>query len=198
MDDAHVPAGRRGGRPLTALPTESAEPLVRTKKVVGLTTVLLVDDHALVRAGLAALLGGAERIEVVGQAADGERAVELACRLRPDVVLMDLSMPVLDGVAATRSILAALPGTRVVVLSSFADRRRVCEAIAAGAVGYLIKDCDPHDIIAAVRSAHRGNAPIDPRVAGALRPRVAAKASRRTGGKGRRLRLWGGLSVSSP
>jgi len=163
----------------------------------GMTSVLVVDDHALVRAGLTALLGGAERIEVVGDAADGAAAVELAYQLRPEVVLMDLSMPVLDGVAATRSILAGLPRTRVVVLSSFADRRRVSEAVDAGAVGYLIKDCDPHDIIAAVRAAPTGHAPIDPRVAGQLRPRAAGTASPRAGKSGRRRRLWDSLSISS-
>jgi len=104
---------------------------------------------------------------------------------------------VLDGVAATRSILAGLPRTRVVVLSSFADRRRVSEAIDAGAVGYLIKDCDPHDIIAAVRAAPTGHAPIDPRVAGALRPRAGGTASPRAGKSGRRRRLWDSLSISS-
>jgi len=135
-----------------------------------MTTVLLVDDHRLVRAGLAALLAATEDIEVVGEASDGRQAVELAARLHPDVVLMDLSMPVLDGVAATRSIVAEAPGTHVVVLTSFADHHRVTDAVAAGAVGYLLKDCDPRDVVTAVRSAAGGNAPIDPRVARALLP----------------------------
>jgi DNA-binding NarL/FixJ family response regulator len=135
-----------------------------------MTRVLLVDDHRLVRAGLAALLAGTEDIEVVGEAADGRQAVDLAARLHPDVVLMDLSMPVLDGVAATRMILEDSPSTHVVVLTSFADHHRVTEAVAAGAVGYLLKDCDPRDVVTAVRSAAGGNAPIDPRVARALLP----------------------------
>jgi DNA-binding NarL/FixJ family response regulator len=135
-----------------------------------MTRVLLVDDHRLVRAGLAALLAGTQDIEVVGEASDGQQAVELAARLKPDVVLMDLSMPVLDGVGATRRIVAAAPGTHVVVLTSFADHHRVTEAVAAGAVGYLLKDCDPRDVVTAVRSAAGGNAPIDPRVARALLP----------------------------
>jgi DNA-binding NarL/FixJ family response regulator len=135
-----------------------------------MTTVLLVDDHRLVRAGLAALLAATEDIEVVGEASDGRQAVELAARLHPDVVLMDLSMPVLDGVAATRAIVADAPGTHVVVLTSFADHHRVTDAVAAGAVGYLLKDCDPRDVVTAVRSAAGGNAPIDPRVARALLP----------------------------
>jgi DNA-binding NarL/FixJ family response regulator len=134
------------------------------------TSVLLVDDHRLVRAGLAALLAGTEDIRVVGEASDGRQAVDMAARLRPDVVLMDLSMPVLDGVAATRLILEEAPSTHVVVLTSFADHHRVTDAVAAGAVGYLLKDCDPRDVVTAVRSAALGNAPIDPRVARALLP----------------------------
>ena len=118
-----------------------------------MTTVLLVDDHRLVRAGLAALLASSDDIEVVGEAADGQQAIDLAAQLHPDVVLMDLSMPVLDGVEATRRIVTHAPGTHVVVLTSFADHHRVTDAIAAGAVGYLLKDCDPQDVIAAVRSA---------------------------------------------
>lgn len=136
-----------------------------------MTTVLLVDDHRLVRAGLASLLAGTEGIEVVGEAADGEQAVALCERLGPDVVLMDLSMPVLDGVGATRRIMSDRPGTKVVVLTSFTDHHRVTDAMAAGAVGYLLKDCDPADVVAAVRSAADGHVPIDPRVARALLPR---------------------------
>lgn len=135
-----------------------------------MTTVLLVDDHRLVRAGLAALLASSDDIEVVGEAADGQQAVALAAQLRPDVVLMDLSMPVLDGVEATKRIVAQAPDTYVVVLTSFADHHRVTEAIAAGAVGYLLKDCDPQEVIAAVHSAAGGDVPIDPRVARALLP----------------------------
>ncbi|WP_421733593.1 response regulator [Cellulomonas sp.] len=133
-------------------------------------TVLLADDHHLVRSGLAGLVDGAEGLRVVGQAADGAEAVALAAELLPQVVLMDLSMPVLDGVEATRRIVAARPGTHVVVLTSFSDTARVGDALAAGAIGYLLKDCDPRDLIAAVRSAALGFAPLDPRVARALLP----------------------------
>lgn len=132
--------------------------------------VLLVDDHQLVRAGLASLLESAEDLEVVGQAADGAEALELAALTAPDVVLMDLSMPVMDGVAATRALLAKYPDLAVVVLTSFADKPRVAEALAAGAVGYLLKDSHPRDLIAGVRAAAAGHAPLDPRVARGLLP----------------------------
>ncbi|MEZ5117492.1 MAG: response regulator transcription factor [Candidatus Nanopelagicales bacterium] len=108
-----------------------------------MTTILLADDHGLVRAGLVSLLQSTDDLRVVGQASDGEQAVAQALELRPDVVLMDLSMPVLDGVEATRRVVAQLPETHVVVLTSFSDRERVDLALRAGAVGYLLKDCDP-------------------------------------------------------
>lgn len=136
--------------------------------------VLLADDHAVVRAGLASLLDEADGIETVGQAADGATAIELAHECAPDVVLMDLSMPVLDGIAATRRLLAEVPGVRVLVLTSFADRERVHDALEAGATGYLLKDADPRDLIAGVRAAAKGDAPLDPRVARTLLPGPAS------------------------
>jgi DNA-binding NarL/FixJ family response regulator len=143
-----------------------------------LITALLVDDHQMVRTGLATLLGSTEDIRVVAQAGDGAEAVAEAARTFPDVVLMDLSMPGMDGVEATRRILADQPDVKVVVLTSFSDRGRVSDALNAGAVGYLLKDCDPNDLLGAVRSAARGEAPLDPRVAMALLPshRSAAPA----------------------
>jgi DNA-binding NarL/FixJ family response regulator len=129
---------------------------------------MLVDDHALVRAGLAALLDAAGGIAVVGEAADGGQAVELARSTLPDVVLMDLSMPVMDGVAATRALLADRPETQVLVLTSFSDRDRVRDALAAGAIGYLLKDSTPADVVAGVRAAAANGSPIDPRVARTL------------------------------
>jgi len=135
-----------------------------------MTSVLVVDDHAMVRSGLIVLIDGAADLEVVGEAADGEQAVELAIDLRPDVVLMDLSMPVMDGVEATRALLTERPESVVVVLTSFSDQARVSEALKAGAVGYMLKDCDPRDLLAAIRSASEGHAPLDPRVARALLP----------------------------
>ncbi|HET9871685.1 MAG TPA: response regulator transcription factor [Propionibacteriaceae bacterium] len=144
-----------------------------------MTTVMLVDDHQLVRAGLAALIDAADDLDVVAQAADGREAVHLAELHRPDVILMDLSMPIMDGVQATRRLMAELPATRVVVLTSFADRDRVAEALASGAIGYLLKDCDPHELLSAVRAAAKGQTPLDPRVAGALLPHPAAESSGR-------------------
>jgi DNA-binding NarL/FixJ family response regulator len=138
--------------------------------------VLLVDDHRLVRAGLQSLLATASDIEVVAEAADGAQAVELVAAHDPDVVLMDLSMPVLDGVAATRTIRAAQHRARVVVLSSFSEDARVRDAIAAGATGYVLKDCTPEELLAAIRSAALGHTPLDARVAGALLPRSAESA----------------------
>jgi DNA-binding NarL/FixJ family response regulator len=132
--------------------------------------VLLVDDHQMVRTGIATLLAATDEIVVVGQAGDGADAVAAAAETLPDVVLMDLSMPVLDGVEATRRILESQPDVRVVVLTSFSDRDRVSDALAAGAVGYLLKDCDPADLLAAVRSAAAGHVPLDPRVARVLLP----------------------------
>lgn len=139
-----------------------------------MTTILLADDHHLVRAGLAGLLDSADDLQVVGQAADGRQAVELAAELAPDVVLMDLSMPVMDGVEATRQLLTADPAAKIVVLTSFSDQPRVADALAAGAVGYLLKDCEPRDLLAAVRAAAAGHAPLDPRVARALLPSAGA------------------------
>ena len=132
--------------------------------------VLVVDDHRLVRAGLITLLEAAGDIEVAGEAADGRQALEAARAVAPDVVLMDLSMPVLDGVAATRLLLEERPQARVIALTSFSDRQRVNDVLAAGAIGYLLKDSRPDELLAAVRSAAEGHAPLDPRVAGALLP----------------------------
>ncbi|GLY27173.1 response regulator transcription factor [Kineosporia sp. NBRC 101731] len=130
--------------------------------------VLLVDDHALVRAGLSALLDAHPQITVVGEASDGEQAVELAQNADPDVVLMDLSMPGMDGVTATRKLLALRPEIQVLVLTSFSDRNRVRDALAAGAIGYLLKDSDPQDVVSGVLAAAKQGSPIDPRVARTL------------------------------
>jgi DNA-binding NarL/FixJ family response regulator len=130
--------------------------------------VLVVDDHPLIRTGLAALLAGVGDVVVVGEAADGQQAVEVAAAVRPDVVLMDLSMPGTDGVAATRLLRAADRDLQVLVLTSFSDRARITDALDAGASGYLLKDSPPEEVVAAVRAAASGGAPLDPRVARVL------------------------------
>lgn len=141
--------------------------------------VMLVDDHALVRAGLAALLDGSGAVRVIGQAADGAAAVDSVTELAPDVVLMDLSMPGMDGIAATRAVLDVRPGTAVVILTSFAEQPRVRGAIEAGAIGFLLKDSDPGDLVAGVLAAARGEAPLDPRVTKALLPGTGATSGDR-------------------
>ncbi len=143
----------------------------------GTTTVLLVDDHPLVRAGLSALIASTEDLVVVGEASGGEQAIGLAVECEPDVVLMDLSMPGMNGVEATRGLLALCPQTHVVVLTSFHDQSQVAGALEAGAVGYLLKDCDPRDVLSAIRSAASGHAPLDPRVARVLLPSTVPKVS---------------------
>ncbi len=130
--------------------------------------VLIVEDHALVRAGLEELLSGAEDIDVVGVAGDGAEAIELAAAEEPDVVLMDLSMPVVDGIEATRRIRTAQQEVRVVVLTSFSDQRRILEALDAGAIGYLLKDAEPDELFRGVRAAAAGEAPLAPKAAQAL------------------------------
>lgn len=131
--------------------------------------VLLVDDHAVVRRGLEDLLTGAG-IEVVGSLDDGSKAQAAVEELQPDIVLMDLSMPGMDGIDATRDVLAARPGTRVIVLTSFAEHARIHAALEAGAVGYLLKDAEPEDILRALRDASEGGVPLSPRAAAALLP----------------------------
>jgi two-component system, NarL family, response regulator LiaR len=136
-------------------------------------SVLLVDDHAVVREGLRSLLEVQDGIEVVAEAVDGEAAVREAEARRPDVVLMDLVMPRLDGVGAMRELRRRLPSARVIVLTSFADDDRLLPAIQAGAAGYLLKDADPQEVVRAVRAAHRGDALLDPSVAARLVDAIA-------------------------
>jgi DNA-binding NarL/FixJ family response regulator len=128
-------------------------------------SVVLADDHAMVRLGLEQLLAGADGIEVVGSAADGSQAVTMVLELRPDVVLMDLQMPGIDGVAATRQIVASGAESQVVVLTSFSDSERIVAALDAGAIGYLLKDTEPEDLLEGVRAAARGESPLNPRAA---------------------------------
>ena len=130
--------------------------------------VVLVDDHAVIRAGLAQLLASTDDISVVGQAGEGQQAVDVVREVRPDVVLMDLQMPGVDGVVATRRVRAEVPGVDVLVLTSFSDSERILDALDAGAVGYLLKDADPDDVLAGIRAVARGESPIHPKAARAL------------------------------
>ena len=130
--------------------------------------LLIADDHAVVRTGLRQLAATLEDVELVGEASNGEEAVALCADRQPDVVLMDIEMPVLDGIEATRRIVEAGSGVAVVVLTSFSDRERILGALDAGAIGYLLKDAEPDELEKAVRAAARGEAPLDPRAGRAL------------------------------
>ncbi len=140
--------------------------------------VLVADDQALVRGGFAALLEAQEGIEVVGEAADGEQAVRMCRELTPDVVLMDIRMPVLDGLAATREIAAdpRLAGVRVVVLTTFELDEYVFEAIRSGATGFLVKHTEPADLVRAVRVVSGGDALLSPSVTRRLVAEFASRA----------------------
>ena len=127
--------------------------------------VLMVDDHAVVRKGLCALLEREPGIEVVAEAENGERAVQLAARLRPDVVLMDLEMPVLDGIGATRRISEQQPECKIVVLTSHAAEEDVFPALKAGAQGYLLKHSPPDEVLHAIRRAYEGETVLHPAIA---------------------------------
>jgi NarL family two-component system response regulator LiaR len=127
--------------------------------------VLIVDDHAIVRKGIRSLLTTEPDIDVVGEAADGAAAVVQAGKLCPDVILMDLVMPGMDGIEATRQITAVQPGQRVLVLTSFAADDQVFPAIKAGALGYLMKDSGPAELTQAIRQVHRGEPSLEPAIA---------------------------------
>jgi DNA-binding NarL/FixJ family response regulator len=127
--------------------------------------VLLADDHGVIRDGLGRLISALDDVELVGLAADGAQAVEQCARLHPDVVLMDLDMPVLDGIEATKRIVAEHEATAVLVLTSFSDRPRIMGALEAGACGYLLKDVDAEEVAEGIRAAARGESPLDPRAA---------------------------------
>jgi DNA-binding NarL/FixJ family response regulator len=139
--------------------------------------VVVADDHAVVRAGLEQVIDAAADVELVGTAANGAEALEVCRRERPDVVLMDLSMPELDGVAATRRLSSAHPEIRVVVLTSFSDRDRILDALDAGATGYMLKDAEPTELLAGVRAAARGESPLAPRAASTV---LHARTERRS------------------
>lgn len=127
--------------------------------------ILIADDHPVVRKGIKALLNTEPGLEVVGEAADGEQAVTKARILKPDVILMDLSMPRKDGVQAISEIRQEIPEAKILVLTSFAEDKRVIAAIEAGALGYLLKDSSPQELIRAVRTVHQGESSLHPTVA---------------------------------
>ena len=139
--------------------------------------VVVADDHAVVRRGLTGLIESTDDLEVVGVAKDGSEAVALVREHRPDVAVMDLQMPVLDGVEATRAIVGEATGTEVLVLTSFSDFARIDAAIEAGAVGYLLKDAEPEVLLDGIRAVARGGSPLDPRAARRLLSRRSTAAA---------------------
>jgi DNA-binding NarL/FixJ family response regulator len=139
--------------------------------------VLLVDDHAVVRRGLLGFLELLDDITVVGEADNGRTALEVARSVQPDVVLMDLLMPEVDGIAATASIKSEMPDVEVVALTSFVEEARVTAALEAGASGFILKDAEADDVANAIRAAYRGEVHLDPAVAGLLARRVRERAS---------------------
>lgn len=134
------------------------------KKPCEFISVVIIDDHFVVRQGVRALLETQADIRVLGEAADGVAGVELVAQLRPDVVLMDIMMPILDGVAATQQIRALMPQTQVIILTSFLESEHVLPAIQSGALSYLLKDVASEELIEAVRKAVRGEAVLHPQV----------------------------------
>ena len=140
--------------------------------------VLIVDDHAIVRKGIRALLSEADGFEVVGEAGNGQEAVLRAEESNPDVILMDLLMPGMDGIEATRQITSRQPKARILVLTSFAADNKVFPAIKAGALGYLLKDSSPDELIRAIRQVHRGEPSLHPTIARKLLQEIARPAER--------------------
>src|SRR3954453_10274876 len=126
--------------------------------------LVIVDDHAVVRQGLKAFLATESDIEVLGEASNGREAVEVVERTKPDLVLMDLVMPEMDGIGATATIKRQYPEIEVLVMTSFIEDEKVFGAMRAGATGYVLKDADPEDVVQAIRSAAHGESPLDPRV----------------------------------
>ena len=145
--------------------------------------VLIVDDHAMVRRGMRDFLDLHDDLEVVGEASDGTGALEAAATLRPDVVVMDLLMPGLDGIAATAELKSRHPAIEVVAITSFIEEDRITAAIEAGASGFLLKDAEADDLAGAIRAAHAGEVYLDPAVAGIVARRMRAGASQRASGQ---------------
>ena len=140
--------------------------------------VLIVDDHTIVRKGIRALLAEIEGLEVVGEAADGQEAVAQAETLHPDVILMDLAMPKMDGIEATRQIKASQPESRILVMTSFAADDKVFPAIKAGALGYLLKESTPEDLVQAIHQIYRGESSLHPTIARKVLQEITHPADR--------------------
>lgn len=140
-----------------------------------MTRIIIADDHQVVRSGLEQLVGTFEDVELVGVARDGAEAVALCEEHHPDVALVDLAMPGVDGIEATRRILGVSPDTQVVIFTSFSDQERILRALDAGAIGYLLKDADPEELQRGIAAAARGEAPLNPRAAAEL---LAARSTR--------------------
>src|SRR4030042_5160823 len=150
-----------GSQPLPALPPE---------KKIG---VLLVDDHAVVRQGLRMFIEMQNDMKVVGEGSNGIEAVDLSARLNPDVILLDLLMPEMDGVEATQKILECSPHSRVLILTSFGEDDKIFPAIRAGAQGYLLKDIQPQDLVQAIRETYQGKDQLHPDIARRLRMAIS-------------------------
>jgi NarL family two-component system response regulator LiaR len=139
--------------------------------------VLVVDDHVVVRRGIRALLATVDGVKVVGEAQDGQEALEKIAVLRPDVILLDLLMPRMDGIEVTRRAIAEDPETRILVLTSFAADDKVFPAIKAGALGYLLKDTGPEELVRAIRRVHRGESSLSPAIARKVLQEISRPAS---------------------
>ena len=139
--------------------------------------IFIADDHTIVRSGVQALLETIDDLTVIGEAADGQQAVQQALHLRPDVVLMDLEMPILDGIGAIEQIMAQWPEARILVLTSFATDDRVFPAVKAGALGYLLKDSGPDALVDAIRQVQRGESSLHPKIARKLMQELSRPAS---------------------
>lgn len=139
------------------------------------TTVLIVDDQELVRTGFTMILASEADLSVVGEANDGKTAIDAVARLRPDVVLMDVQMPTMDGISATREIVAEHPGTRVLILTTFDDDEYLFDALDAGASGFLLKNCPPDDLISAISIVAQGHSLLAPEVTRRVISRSASR-----------------------
>ncbi len=160
--------------PLVNGPKEMMTPPARPCPI----RVLVADDHAIVRRGICALLATEPDIEVVGEAFDGHEALAKAQALRPDVILMDLVMPGMDGLEATQQITASQPGARVLVLTSFSGDDKIFPAIRAGALGYLLKDSGPDELVQAIKQVHQGESSLHPSVARKLLHELSPRTDR--------------------